>query len=221
MQICPSILESKVADYFKTLEKLSSFFNWFQLDFADGQYVKNKTASMDDFLSEIKNKQQIITNIYFDFHLMIKDFESILEKLKNLSQEKKLKIKNIFIHYDLRPDPLLFKKNFPFTIGLAINPQDEIDNLAKDYNLKSIKSIQIMSVYPGAQGSPFVPQTIKKIEQLRNLNYRSLIFLDGAVNDQTISFIKSQKFLPDVICPGSYFTKAKNNEIKKRIKNLL
>ena len=64
-----------------------------------------------------------------------------------------------------------------------------------------------MSVTPGVQGNPFLPNTLKKIEQLRILGYRFKIFLDGAVNDKTLPFINEQKFKPDVICPGSYLTK--------------
>jgi pentose-5-phosphate-3-epimerase len=69
-----------------------------------------------------------------------------------------------------------------------------------------------MSVNPGFQGSPFLPEMLNKIEQLRNIGYRKEIFLDGAVNEKTISVILSKKYRPDFICPGSYLTKAKDLE---------
>jgi pentose-5-phosphate-3-epimerase len=75
-----------------------------------------------------------------------------------------------------------------------------------------------MSVVPGVQGNPFLPNTLKKIEQLRVLGYRNKIFLDGAVNDKTIPFINKQKFKPDVVCPGSFLTKAK--DLEKNVKYL-
>ena len=75
-----------------------------------------------------------------------------------------------------------------------------------------------MSVNPGKQGSPFIPETLKKIEQLRLLGYRSKIFLDGGVNDQTLPLILNQKYLPDVLCPGSFLTRAK--DLEKNIKFL-
>ena len=69
-----------------------------------------------------------------------------------------------------------------------------------------------MSVTPGVQGNPFSPDTLLKIEQLRVLGYKSKIFLDGAVNDRTLPVINKLKYKPDVICPGSFLTKAKDLE---------
>ena len=75
-----------------------------------------------------------------------------------------------------------------------------------------------MSVTPGVQGNPFLPKTLNKIEQLRDLGYRKKIFLDGAVNDKTIPIINKLKYKPDVICPGSFLTKAK--DLEKNVKYL-
>ena len=73
-----------------------------------------------------------------------------------------------------------------------------------------------MAIYPGAQGSAFMPETLQKIEQLRNANYRSSIFLDGAVNGETLPVILGKKYQPDFVCPGSYFSRAENVEEKVR-----
>ncbi|MCX7955819.1 MAG: hypothetical protein N2593_01780 [Patescibacteria group bacterium] len=217
MDICPSILEKTINDYFQTIKKLSKYFSWFQLDFADGMYVKNKTASLDDFLDQFISQQSIFNNLSFDFHLMTKNYQENIKKLFEF--KNKIKIKNVFIHYDLMPEKNYFKNNKnDFIIGLAINPQNKIDSLAKKYNLKIIKAIQIMSVNPGAQGNPFIEKTLKKIEQLKNFSYRNKIFLDGGINDKTLPIILKQKFLPDVVCPGSFLAKIKNeDEIKRRI----
>lgn len=225
MIVCPSILEATADDYLKTIKKLSSYFNYFQIDIADGIYVKNKTANIDDVLNALTNHQTLITNHYFDFHLMTKNYENDIEKI--LQYKDKINIKNIFIHYDLKPTKTLIQPSATnhqslINIGLTINPQDEIDDLVKNYNLNLITIIQIMSVNPGAQGNPFIEKTIKKIEQLRILGYRNNIYLDGGINDKTIPFILKQKFLPDVICPGSFLAKTKDeNELKKRVDFLL
>lgn len=217
MQICPSILEKTTNDYFSVIKKLSSYFNYFQLDFTDGEYVDNKTADIDEFLNELTNYQEI-NNFYFDFHLMLKNYKDVIEKLKKLVINKKIKVNHVLIHFDLSPKNSLFSDvSIPFTIGITLNPDDKVNDLAQKYNINKIKAVQIMSVYPGFQGNSFLPKMIKKIEQLRIIGYKSKIFLDGGVNDQSISFIKSQKFLPDVICPGSYLTKSPVEEILKKI----
>lgn len=222
MQVCPSILEYKAEDYFATIKKLSLYYQYLQLDFADGVYVKNKTAALDDFISVLKQQFNNLTmkQFTFDFHLMVKNYQENIKKLEGL--KKILKIKNVLIHFDLFPNySLLTTHSSLFSIGLVLNPQDRIDNLASKYNLNSITTIQIMSVNPGAQGTPFLPETLKKIEQLRLVGYRNKIFLDGAVNDRTMPIINSKKYRPDFVCPGSYLAKAPEEELKKRVDYLL
>lgn len=216
MIICPSILEKTAAGYLQTIKKLSSFFSYFQIDIADGQYVANKTASIDDVLKIFA--QEDLSFLKLDFHLMVKDYQKMIKKI--LSFQKKLTLNNIFIHADLSPNLDQLRNLFYNNIGLVINPQDQILNLARKYDLKKIPALQIMSVYPGKQGQSFLKETLKKIEQLRIIGYRYKIFLDGGINDQTMPLILKQKFQPDVICPGSYFTKAKINKIKEKIEKL-
>ncbi len=219
MQICPSILEYKAEDYFTTIKKLVPYYQYFQIDFADGIYVDNKTASLDDFIKYLKGS--VITdpykNITFDFHLMVKNYEEHINKIEELKE--KIKIKNVFIHYDLSPKYSILNTKYSFPIGLVLNPQDQIKDLATHYRLHDIPFIQIMSVIPGAQGKPFMPETLNKIEQLRNLGYRSNIYLDGAVNDKTIPIINALKYQPDFVCPGSYL--AKTDQLQEHVDYLL
>jgi len=213
MKICPSILEYKPENYFKTVKKLSPYYNYFQLDFTDGIYVNNKTASLNDFIKLVSIHQSLISSLVFDFHLMVKDYQSEIEKLEKI--KNLITIKNIFVHYDLFPNYSLITSHYsPFNIGLVLNPQDKVDDLANHYKLNTIQSLQIMSVIPGAQGKPFIPETLNKIEQLRLLGYRNKIFLDGAVNDKTLPMINSKKYKPDIICPGSFLAKTHTLKVK-------
>lgn len=199
-----------------TINRLSPFYNYFQIDIGDGIYVNNHTVQIDEITKKF-NQFNNYQSLSFDFHLMVSDFKKDIDKLNQLN--KQINIKNIFIHYSAIKD---FTKNIselsPLPIGLTLNPQDQVDDLVSHYNLNYIPLIQIMSVVPGVQGNPFLPNTLKKIEQLRVLGYRNKIFLDGAVNDKTIPFINKQKFKPDVVCPGSFLTKAK--DLEKNVKYL-
>ncbi len=76
-----------------------------------------------------------------------------------------------------------------------------------------------MSIHPGPQGSPFIPQTLNKIDQLRQKNYRKKILLDGAVNQKTLPQILNKKNKPDVLCIGSFLTKAED-KLKERVEYL-
>ena len=224
MQICPSILESSSSDFIYQLNKLSPYFNYFQIDVADGIFVSNKTIQIEEIIQAIKPSNYLAMKpLIFDFHLMVKDYDKEIEKLRNW-KIKQIKINNIFIHYSLLPVfkiliNKLFLDRFSLSIGLVLNPQDQVSDLVNNYDLNKISSIQIMSVIPGKQGSAFIPETLKKIEQLKIAGYRSKIFLDGGVNHQTLPLILNQKYKPDVIGVGSYFTQAKE-KLSERVVNL-
>jgi len=149
---------------------------------------------------------------------MVKDYKTEIKKLEEL--KKLIKINLILIHFSAidnclpagKAGELKINNLSPLPIGLTLNPEDQVSDLTIHYPLNTIPCIQIMSVTPGLQGNPFLPKTLKKIEQLRDLGYRKEIFLDGAVNDKTIPVILAKKYQPDFICPGSYLTKAKDLE---------
>ncbi len=216
MQICPSILEPTAESLFTTINKLSPFYKYFQIDIADGVYVNNKTVQIDE-IKDTLNKDSLPEDCLYDFHLMVKDYISDINKLNVL--KKSIDIRNIFIHLSaIENFEMKIEELSSLPIGLTLNPQDQVDDLVRHYNLTNISTIQIMSVTPGVQGNPFLPDTLKKIEQIRVLGYRNEIFLDGAVNDKTLPFINEQKFKPDVVCPGSFLTKAK--DLEKNVKYL-
>jgi len=211
MQTVPSILERTPQDLFLQINRLSPYFRRFQIDIADGIFVPNKTVQIEEI------KDSLYKDCLFDFHLMVKDYETEIRKLEKL--KKLINIKYIFIHFSAVSNFGLRFSNFSsIPIGLTLNPQDQINDLTSCYTLNTIPCIQIMSVTPGAQGNPFLPETLNKIEQLRDISYRKDIFLDGAVNEKTIPVILSKKYKPDFICPGSYLTKTKN--LKKRVEYL-
>jgi len=220
MQICPSILEPDIKSLLATIDRLSPFYKYFQIDIADGIYVPNKTVQIDDLIYHLSNQvTKLPTNFIFDFHLMVKDYKTEIEKLEKL--RNLITIENVFIHFDLLPNYQLLTTNYSLSIGLALNPKDSATDLTTHYPLPTTPCIQIMSVVPGVQGNPFLPETLKKIEQLRLLGYKSKIFLDGAVNDKTLPFINSLKYKPDVICPGSFLAKAKDLEKNVEYLNML
>lgn len=231
MQICPSILEYKAEDYLKIIKKLSPYYQYFQIDFADGIYVDNKTASLDEFVDQFLSNNfknfitlQTLKTLTFDFHFMVKNYEEYIKKINGL--KKIINVKNIFVHYDLVKERSLdslrsLGMTGGETIGLVLNPQDEVSDLVSKYDLNKIPFLQIMSIVPGAQGKPFMPETLNKVEQLRNLGYRKEIYLDGAVNEKTLLLINDLKYQPDFVCPGSFLTKSADDELKKRVDYLL
>ncbi|MDH7475951.1 MAG: hypothetical protein QHH09_00565 [Microgenomates group bacterium] len=213
MQIVPAILEKTPQDFKRQIDRLRPYFNYFQIDVADGLFVPNKTLIIEKIISSLITTD---SRLVFDFHLMVKNYEEEIKKL--VSFKKRVNLKNVFVHYSLFPKYLVLKSRYRFiTIGLVINPEDQISDLEQKYDLKSIDVLQIMSVKPGFQGQPFIPKTLNKIERLRKLGYRNKIYLDGGINEKTLPIILKKKYQPDVLCVGGFLTKNTNLENKLRV----
>lgn len=216
MQIIPSLVEQTPEDLFAVIQKLSPYYQQFQVDIEDGIYIKNKTLSVSDIQRYLSNNTPP-KNLVYDFHLMVKDYEKEIEKIDALKNA--LTVQSVLVHTSLKPDYQVVCKKYPsFTFGLVINPLENVDVIASQYNLKTIPVIQIMTVTPGPQGQPFIPEALQKIEQLRMAGFKNKIYLDGAINATTIPVINSLKYKPDVLCPGSYL--AKTDELEKHVKLL-
>lgn len=213
MIIIPSLVEKTPEDLFSVIRKLSPYYQQFQVDIEDGVYISNKTLSVSDIQKYLLDNTPP-ENLVYDFHLMVKEYEVEIEKIDALKNT--LTIQSILVHTSLHPDyQMLVKKYSSFTFGLVINPQEEVGGIASQYDLNSVPIIQIMTVTPGPQGQPFIPEALQKIEQLRKMDFRNKIYLDGAINEETIPTITSLKYKPGVLCPGSYL--ARTDELKKHV----
>lgn len=214
----PTVLEKTKDGFLTQIKKLSPYFSYFQIDIADGLYVPNKTIQVEDFEVAIQDLGSKISDLTFDFHLMVKDFETEIKKLINLKD--KISINNILIHYSLKPNYQSLITNYQLPIGMVLNSEDRVYNLVENYDIQKIPIIQIMTVQIGAQGNPFLSENINKVEQLKKACFSGQIFLDGGINEKTLPIILSKEYRPDVLCPGAYLTRASLEELPERIKFL-
>ncbi len=205
MLIIPAILEKTFAAAKERITKLSPYFSRFQIDIADGKAVPNKTLETADF------KTEEFSNIAFDFHLMVKDPEKELEAL-----EKKQNINLAFIDLKSAKEKF-FKTSYPFEIGITLNPEDKPEELLQKSFFQKINHVLIMTVNPGFQGSPFLPEMLPKIKTLRKLGFEGKIYLDGGINDKTTKYIKPYKNSIYALCIGSYLTKSKDVKNAKEV----
>jgi len=218
MIIVPTILEKELDLFFFQIQKLSPYFNTFQIDIADNQFVPNRTITINEITRVIQNGRFPVDNKhYFDFHLMVNDVRQNLEDLRRLSEL--IKINHVLVHYPhFATDYEPFNE---FSVGLVLNTENSVFELKQMCNLNTIPVVQIMTVIPGFQGSPFIPEMLNKIEHLKQAGYRNKIYLDGGINEQTLPLISSLTNLPDVLCIGSFLTKITTSEnIKNRLQKL-
>lgn len=206
MKAVPALLNKTTDEMRSQYEMLRNHFTGFQIDICDGILVPNTTINVQQITKEIESwPAQNVHGKIFDFDLMVADFLPVLDALNKLT--KTVTISSVFLHTKALKNTQLPSSN-TYTIGIAIDPDDRIQDLNNQINLKSLNAIQIMTVNPGFQGSPFLENQLVKIEQLRKLGYGAPIYMDGGINDRTIPYMQNLYYKPDVLGMGSFLTKA-------------
>src|SRR5882757_4042520 len=176
----PIIAPSLLASNFLNLEAECKMLNesqadWFHLDVMDGHFVPN--ISFGPMLVEFFRKA---TTKVCDVHLMIEEPGNYAEAFKKAGAD------NLTVHIEacrhLHSNIQQIKK-LGMKAGVAINPHTPVEFL-KDI-LGDIDQVCVMSVNPGFGGQTFIPQTIYKITQLREMIDERLlkvkIEVDGGV----------------------------------------
>lgn len=219
MEIIPAILETNKEDFSAQIKNLLKFYDHLQIDIADGEFVKNKTLDTDSVAEVLQElNPDIRKKLILDLDLLVGNLEEELEKVEEL--EEIVAIKTIFARPASLENYKKLRNLYPeFEIGLAIDPTDSIETIAQSFDFEKVPAIQVMTVDPGVQGNPFLDDMLNKIEQLRMSDYRNKIYLDGGINDTSLKIIISRKYPPDVLCIGSYLTKA-GDKLEERVRHL-
>lgn len=218
MDIIPALLEYKPEELLETVKKLTEYYKHFQLDVIDGELYPKKTIQIEDVRKTLKLiDPATLKQLTFDFDLMVRDYMSYIEDIENI--EEIVKIDTIFVRANLIENYKKLADLYPeISIGLAVDPTDSIETIAQAFDLENVPVIQIMTVTPGAQGHPFQEDMLTKIEQLRMLDYRNRIYIDGGINEESLKVINSKKYRPDALGIGSYLTRT--NKLEERVRKL-
>lgn len=205
MEISVSLLKESNID--EAIEKLNTTnASYFHLDVMDGNFVSNTSYSISQIKNMIKK-----CNKKIDAHFMVNDPIYYLDKLK----EEKIEYFTFHVELDNVESIINKIKSYNFKVGLAIKPNTNI-NVLNRY-LDKIDLILIMSVEPGYGGQKFLPSTLSKLNNIRNLigNRNIKLAVDGGINDDTIKLLNDV----DIVVVGSYITN--NSDYQEQIDKLL
>lgn len=197
MKIAPSMLSAnfaKLQDEINEIESLGA--EYLHIDLMDGQFVANIS-----FGPMVYQALRPHSNLVFDVHMMIQDPERYIEDVAKAGADI------ISVHVEAtrhlhRCIQLIQKAGKK--VGLVINPGTPVSSLEAVLGLADL--VLVMTVNPGFGGQAFLPETLEKIKQLKNLRetqgYRYEIEVDGGINEETGRLCIEAG--ADVLVAGSY-----------------
>lgn len=180
MLISPSLLSADFGNIQRDVEMLNaSAADMIHLDVMDGVFVPNISFGFP----VIKAVQKHATKP-LDVHLMI------VEPQKYVSQVRDCGADIMNVHYEVCPHlhrTIQQIKQAGMKAAVTINPATPV-SLLEDI-VADVDMVLLMSVNPGFGGQKFIPGTIKKVKQMRELISASgssaKIQVDGGVNMET------------------------------------
>lgn len=162
------------------IEKVNDLADAFHFDVMDGRFVKNFLFGADT-IRTLREK----TNKPFEVHLMVEKPENYLEMFAEAGADY------LIVHPEACQNlgkTLKAIEDLGVKPGVALNPNMPIKVI--EPFLSSLELVLILCVVPGFRNQPFIPDTLNKIRELKNLLQATdssvIIEADGAIRNNTV-----------------------------------
>lgn len=201
MIVSPSLLSADFGNLAHDLEMINqSKAQMLHLDVMDGVFVPNISFGFP----VIKYVQQLCTKP-LDVHLMIVEPQKFVNQVRDCGAE----IMNVHLEACNHLDRVVQQiHDAGMKAGVTINPATPVC-LLRDI-VEKLDLVLLMSVNPGFGGQKFIPNTLNKVHELKELlkekGSKAVIEIDGGVNDVTGSQLA--KAGADILVAGNYVFKA-------------
>jgi ribulose-phosphate 3-epimerase len=197
IKLAPSILSADFARLGEQVEEAArAGADYIHVDVMDGHFVPNITIG-----AQVVAAIRPVTSLPLDVHLMIEHPERYISEFVHAGADI------ITVHVEASPhlqSAIELIKKLGARAGVSLNPPTPIG--AVEEFLHHVDLVLVMSVNPGFGGQPFIPETLPRIEKMRQiLDARGLsaeLEVDGGINADNA---------PDIVKAGANVLVAGNS----------
>jgi ribulose-phosphate 3-epimerase len=181
IRIAPSILSANFAALGEEIRKVEDAgAHIIHVDVMDGHFVPNITIG-----PPVVESIRKVTKLPLDVHLMISDPDKYIPAFVKAGADMLTVHAEATVHLDRT---LNFIRSQKAGVGVSINPATPISMVEQVLGLADM--LLIMTVNPGFGGQKFIPYTLEKVREARqvieNRRHRCIIEVDGGIDDETL-----------------------------------
>ena len=181
--IAPSILAADFARLGEEVENvLAAGADWVHFDVMDNHYVPNLTIGP----MVCKALRDYGVSAPIDVHLMVQPVDELIGLFAKAGATYITFHPDASIHVDRS---LQLVRDAGCKCGLVFNPAASLDSLR--YVIDKVDMVLLMSVNPGFGGQKFIPATLEKIREVRELIDRSgrdiRLEVDGGITTDNVA----------------------------------
>lgn len=177
--IAPSMLKCDFGNLASDVERLTAanakVLHW---DVMDGHFVPNLSYG-----PMVIEKVRPLTDMIFDAHLMISDPDHYLDEYLKAGCDA------ISFHLEAVPQPTALLRRIRDAgrvAGLVLNPKTPLSDVAPFVD--EIDLLLIMSVQAGFGGQSFIPSSVERLRQARQMiSPDTILSVDGGIGLKTIA----------------------------------